>query len=397
MTGRSGELVEVQTTGPAGGGGSVGRLPDGRVVFVDDAMPDEVVVVEVRAERRRSARGRVVEVVRPHPDRIEPRCRGVARGCGGCDLAAATPELQHSMKQRVVQDALSRLGGIEPPPIRQVPLPAWGFRTTVRAGVDGHGRAGERRARSHEVVAFEECPILHPLVEEVVLEGRFDGSTEVTVRAGVATGERMVVVDGPTELVRVPSDVTVVHRDDAAGCFVHEVVAGHTFRVSGRSFFQVRPDGAAALVEVVRSAVDRHVGHPDTLIDLCAGVGLFAALVPATSVVAVESNRAAVADARHNLAHLPDARVDRVRLERWRPELADVVVADPARAGLGRVGVEKVAATGAGLVVLVSCDPGSLGRDAGLLVGQGYPLVEVTQVDLFPHTHHVEVVSVFRR
>lgn len=398
MSGWSGELVEVRTTGAAAGGGSVGRLPDGRVVFVEDALPDEVAVVEVREHRRRLARGRAVDVLRPNRDRIEARCSGVARGCGGCDLAHATPELQRSMKEQVVFDTLTRLGGITPPPIGHVRLPTWGFRTTVRAGVDGHGRAGQRRARSHEVVAFEECPILHPLVEEVVLGGRFVGSSEVTVRAGAATGERMAIVDGPVETVEVPDDVEVVQCDDAAECFVHEEVAGLTFRISGRSFFQVRPDGAAALVETVRSAMARHHdGLPLRLIDLCAGVGLFAATVPAGSVVAVESNRAAVADARHNLAHLPDARVDRVRLERWHPEPAEVVVADPARAGLGRVGVDKVVATGAELVVLVSCDPGSFGRDAGLLVGAGYELTEVTLVDLFPHTHHVEVVSTFVR
>jgi 23S rRNA (uracil1939-C5)-methyltransferase len=398
VTGRSGELVEVRTTGAAAGGGTVGRLPDGRVVFVEGALPDEMVLVEVREHRHRSARGRAVEVIGPNTDRIEARCSGVARGCGGCDLAHATPELQRSMKEQVVFDTLTRLGGVDPPPIRHVPLPVWGFRTTVRAGVDAAGRAGQRRARSHEVVPFEECPILHPLVEEVVVGGRFEGSGEVIVRAGAATGERLVVVDGPVEGVEVPDDVVVVDREGAAERFVHEVVAGHTFRISGRSFFQVRPDGAAALVETVRSAVDRHrAGTPARLVDLCSGVGLFAAMVPADSVVAVESNRAAVADARHNLAHLPQVRVDRVRLERWRPEPAEVVIADPARAGLGRVGVDKVVATGAELVVLVSCDPGSLGRDAGLLVAAGFGLGEVTLVDLFPHTHHVEVVSTFVR
>jgi len=89
--------------------------------------------------------------------------------------------------------------------------------------------------------------------------------------------------------------------------------------------------------------------------------------------------------------------VVRSAIERWRPSPADVVVADPPRTGLRRDGVKRVGATGAEVVVLVSCDAGSLGRDAGLLAEAGYRLDRVTLVDLFPHSHHVEVVSRFRR
>ncbi|MEZ5204376.1 MAG: hypothetical protein R2701_08340 [Acidimicrobiales bacterium] len=103
-----------------------------------------------------------------------------------------------------------------------------------------------------------------------------------------------------------------------------------------------------------------------------------------------------MADARHNLADL-DARIVKVAMERWRPSPADVVVADPARAGLGAAVVESVAATGAGLCALVSCDPGSLGRDARLLLEAGYDHVGSTVIDLFGHSSHIEVVSGFVR
>jgi 23S rRNA (uracil1939-C5)-methyltransferase len=87
----------------------------------------------------------------------------------------------------------------------------------------------------------------------------------------------------------------------------------------------------------------------------------------------------------------------RAALESWRPSPAEVVVADPARSGLGKVGVARTVATGAAGVVLVSCDPASLGRDAGLLHAGGYRFERARLVDLFPHTPHVEVVSTFRR
>lgn len=137
-----------------------------------------------------------------------------------------------------------------------------------------------------------------------------------------------------------------------------------------------------------------------TVADLYGGVGLFGAVIGALPhrprVVLVERSRSSCADAAVNLADL-DAVVQRRPVERWRPVPADVVVADPARAGLGRPGVDVVTATGAAVVVLVSCDAAALGRDAGLLVDASYRLEQVTTVDLFPHTHHVEVVARFVR
>jgi 23S rRNA (uracil1939-C5)-methyltransferase len=135
------------------------------------------------------------------------------------------------------------------------------------------------------------------------------------------------------------------------------------------------------------------------LVDAYAGVGLFGSVIGAerrAQVVAVENDASAVADARVNLGDL-DAKVVDSEVGRWRPRPADVVVADPARSGLGRPGVAAVAATGARRIVLVSCDPASLARDTVLLGAQGYSLVSVRLVDAFPHTFHVETVSRFDR
>ncbi|MFN8050745.1 MAG: TRAM domain-containing protein [Acidimicrobiales bacterium] len=395
------EPVELEAHGIANGGAAVARDEGGRVVFVEGALPGERVRVELTEQRSSFARGRVVEVLTAAPGRVEPVCPEVGTGCGGCDLAYATHGTQLDLKAQMVADALARIGHVAAPTVGHgPPLAPTGFRTTIRAAVVG-GRAGLRRARSNDVVEVRSCRVAHPTVEELLVEGRYGDADEITIRVGARTGERMVVTDGDPSTVVVPDDVVVVGADGPVA-HVHEVVAGHRFRISPRSFFQTRADGADALVATVTSAVSGSStpGSPGTLVDLCCGVGLFAATVGGSAgrVVAVESNRAAVADARHNLAALGD-RVDVVgsTFERWTPVPADVVVADPSRAGLGRAGVSNVLATGAPLVVLVSCDAGSLGRDAGLLVAAGLTLDEVTLVDMFPDTSHVEVVSVFRR
>ncbi len=380
----------------------MGRDQDGRATFVDDALPGETVMVELTEERARFARGQLFEVIDRSPARIEPRCPFVAAGCGGCDLQHAKPLLQLEMKERMVRDALERIGKLHAPPMDTYDLPPGGHRTTVRAGVVD-GRAGFRRRRSHDLVIPDSCVASHPLAEELLVDGRYDGCESVTIRVGARTGERMVIVKGPTAGVRVADDVLVI--DDAASrkghAAIHEDVAGFRFRVSARSFFQTRPDGADALVELVAQAIEsRFDAPPEHLVDLYAGVGLFSATLSrgnlaAVQVTAVERAKSSVGDARHNLR--AGTKVLPIDVERWQATPADVIVADPAREGVGAKVVGQIAASGARLVALVSCDAGSLGRDAAALVAAGYALTTVTLVDMFPDTHHVEVVSIFDR
>jgi 23S rRNA (uracil1939-C5)-methyltransferase len=400
------------------GGAALARDDGGRVVFVHGALPGEAVRAEITSAKRDFAHARAVEVVEASPDRIQPPCPYVRDGCGGCDLQHLAPDAQPAVKAAIVTDALRRLGRIDDPPVVVgATLPSTGFRTTVRAAVgDLGGRLGFRAPHSHEVVAVERCLVAHPLVDQLLTAGRYEGCDEVTIRVGAATGERLVIADPTAAGVELPDDLdvraevpvagadvttTVVGGDElAAGtrAWIHEVVDGHRFRISARSFFQTRPDGAAALVDAVRRAGGDELASATTVVDAYAGVGLFAALTTPSGarIIAVESSASSVADARINLVE-HDAKIIKARVERWHPSAADVVIADPARAGLTRDGVRAITGTRAPVIVLVSCDAAALGRDAALLAREGYRLEVTEVVDLFPQTHHVEVVSRFAR
>ncbi|MCU1496835.1 MAG: SAM-dependent methyltransferase, tRNA(uracil-5)-methyltransferase [Acidimicrobiales bacterium] len=394
-------ILELRTTGMAVGGEAVAREPSGRVVFVSGAGPGETVLVELTDERKSFARGLVVGVVSPSADRVEPPCPHVAEGCGGCDWQHLAVDAQRDLRAQQAVEVLRRTAGIGAPEVRAgVALAAEGLRTTVRGTTDPEGHFAFRRRRSHEPVAVDSCLIAHPLVEDIIARGWFGPATDVTIRVGARTGERMVIVGPTAKGVRVPEGVTVVGTDElAAGhrAWIHEEVAGRTWRISARSFFQASPEGAEALVAEVGALVGRWAPDGRRLVDLCSGVGLFAGTVGlGRAVVGVERNASAVADARHNLADT-GARFVKVALGRWRPSPAEVVVADPAAGGLTAEGVAAVSATGAGLCVLVSCDPASLGRDAKLLADAGYEHVGSSVLDLFGHTGQLEVVSGFRR
>jgi 23S rRNA (uracil1939-C5)-methyltransferase len=241
------------------------------------------------------------------------------------------------------------------------------------------------------VVPVDECLVTHPLLAELLAAAPVPGADEVILRCGANTGERLALID-PLRIaapVGWPPDVRV-----GVGAHIHEVVAGRRFRISARSFFQTRVDGAEALVTEVHAAIGAEASGA-RVVDAYAGVGLFSAtLEGASSIVAVERSPSAVRDARHNL---PGARVLEANVARWKPTRADVVIADPSRDGLGRAAAQVLAACRARRFVLVSCDPVSLARDGKLLGELGYSHVHSVLVDLFPHTPHIETVSRFDR
>jgi len=393
------ELV-LEPTAMAAGGAALAREPDGRVVFVEGALPGERVRARITDSRKDFARAVAVEILEASPDRVAPPCAALAAGCGGCTWQHVSAAGQRRLKAEIVTDALRRIAKLpEPPAPEPAPLSGPALRTTARLAVSPAGRAGHRPHAGTGAVETDACLAAHPLLEELIVAGRYPGAGEVMLRVSVATGERLVLVDRAADHVEVPEGVGVFQEGDRRPANVSEDVAGRRLRVSAGSFFQPGPVVAEGLVAAVDAAIGDALGEGGVLVDLYAGVGLFASTIGArraATVVAVESDPSAVADARVNLAGL-DAEVVASEVGRWRPRPAGVVVADPSRSGLGRPGAGAVAATGAARVVLVSCDPASLARDAVLLAGAGYRLTSVALVDAFPHTFHVETVSRFDR
>jgi 23S rRNA (uracil1939-C5)-methyltransferase len=367
-------------------GDALGADADGRTVSVPGTIPGERVEVKALAHRRGVVHARAVRVLEPSPMRVQPPCPEVAHGCGACQWQHIDPAAQVELKQEHVRTALGNAGVTNPAVLQPaVTLPTQAFRTTVDAAVH-RGRAGFRRYRSHRVVPVDGCLVAHPLLVELLVDGRYGDATDVLLRCGARTAERLAAPTPAGAAIDVPADARRDH--------VHEEAAGRRWRISSDSFFQARADGVDALAGAVLAAAgDR---QPGRALDLYSGVGVFAGVLGAHgwSVTAVETNAAAVADAEENLRDV-DATVVRADVTRWRPPACDLVVADPSRAGLGRGGVDVVAATGARRIVLVSCDAGSLERDTHLLARAGYRAASATLVDLFPHTFHVEVVTGF--
>jgi 23S rRNA (uracil1939-C5)-methyltransferase len=389
--------IQIDRIGPGGEG--VGSI-DGRITFVPGVLPGERARVRVVEEKRRWARAELLEVIEAAPGRVTPPCPVFDR-CGGCSWLHADTNLHARWKQSIVEQQLARIAKLdcEVRPTRTPSSPV-GYRNKAVLEI-ASGRPAFHESRSHTLVPVDDCLVLHTSLRQMLGElGDLDGVTQLTLRTGVRTGDRMILAAGELPAQANDWSGSVVHARGHAIHVLkgldhfHEEIAGKRLRITANAFFQVNTDGAELLVDLVGDALQP--GPEDHLADLYAGGGLFAATVGrrAKRVTAVESGLSTRDDLQANSG--PNVRVVAHAVEQW-SDRADIVVCDPPRRGLQTRGVDVVVGTGARAIAYVSCDTGTFARDARALVDRGFALESVQPVDMFPQTAHVELVARFAR
>ena len=412
---RGSQQVVVQKLVPGGQG--LCRDDDG-VFFVDGVAAGDVIEVAVAGKRRGARVARVLRVLQPSVDRAQPDCAVVDR-CGGCDWLHLSRAAQTRCKQELVTDALQRVGRfaaadvaafLRPLLVPPIGAAATGARRRARFVVDAAGRLAFHGRRSHQTVAIEGCPAVDPRISATVsrLPPLTPGSS---VRLAVDDDDGCVAgleghndVDAVARHVRgvLCSDGRVVGDPWLRG----EITAGLLpARSDALTFAQATRFGGAA----IREEVLRGAGDVDgaAVLELFAGAGhLTLPLLQRGAIVdAVEGDERALAHLRANvgLCGLDEARLHarRAFIDERLPmpldgDAADVVVVDPPRTGVPGAAV-LFARLGARRLLLVSCDPATGARDLRAAVESGFVVDELTPIDAFPRTHHVEWVAALSR
>lgn len=424
------------------GGKGLARL-DGKVVLVRGAIPGEQVSLVEGSRHKGVQEARVGKVLVASPDRVASPCP-VYEQCGGCQLQHLRYEAQLVQKRAILQETLARVGKVtvdDLPPVMPSPDP-YGYRSTVRFMVFRQGQGQEKRQEkgqdtsqakglalgfhregSHEPVPAAGCLLAAAPMQEAaaLIDERLAGARlslhleSVEIRYSVAFGSLLLVHHtGPAkpdeaqtvfglfqDMPKLVGQVLVAQNGKRwvqGRDWIEDRLGDVTFRISDRSFMQTN----WRLASVLSKTMAEWLGPPAGLrvLELYAGIGMLGLpLARAGALVTeVEANEAALADGRHA------ARVNHIGRCRFRPLTAeamlaevrpgdyDLVLVDPPRTGLSADCVQELLRVGAGRLLYLSCDPATLARDLGRLIGGGYRIARMQAFDMFPQTAHIETL-----
>ena len=369
-----GDRLEVEIADMAFGGDGVGKV-DGFVVFVPFVIVGELALVEITERKSDFARARLLQIITPSPDRVDPKCQYFGE-CGGCQYQHIDYEAQGRIKLEQVRNIFARVGGFAPEVVgKLIPCPApYGYRNRImiRRQWDKFQQKaiyGFLRAESRLVVDLERCEIAEEALNEQLQQVREDPPPRNMQKV----------------VLRMMPDDWEMHRD---------------------SFFQNNFSLLPKLVETVRSRLaDASTKY---LVDAYCGIGFFSLSMAdlVEGFVGIDIDKQCILPARKNLAAREiengefiqgktEEQMDTL-LERF-PAEDTTLILDPPRKGVHKEGLEMLAKANPHQVIYVSCHPATLARDLKWLCEQGYELKSVTALDMFPQTQHVECVADLRR
>lgn len=397
----------LKSLSPAYGGYSIARDEKEKVVLIRGAIPGETVEVEILDSKRDYATARVLTVLEPSEQRVDPACP-VFGLCGGCHLQFISYAAQVAMKDEVLLDSLARIGGIETGLGPALTDAQWHYRRRAQFKVSRSGEIGFFKEATRDIVTFEACPLMDEGINTLLAKIKGDitttGLSEIHVSIGDRPAEQPVLLLLGREYAG--SDFGAYLAAGAAGvAYNREMVAGQAgtcfdlnglqYTVSAGTFFQAHWSLNRKVVELLVSELGPLEGK--RVLDLYAGAGNFALPLAgqAADVIAVEEYPQAVEDGIRNIQAngLKHCRMVKSSAEKYKPgKKFDVIILDPPRPGLTSEVVKKILEMPSDRIVYISCNPATLSRDLKKLK-EKYDIQSVRQIDFFPNTFHIEAIA----
>lgn len=444
--------VTIEDMGHDGEG--IGKV-DGYTVFVKDAVIGDTVQAKIMKTKKNYGYARLMEIITPSPDRVEPLCP-YARQCGGCQIQALSYEKQLEYKENKIRNNLIRIGGFSEDELPMEPIIGmenpFHYRNKAQfpVGVDKEGNivTGFYAGRTHSIINNRRC-YLGVEVNEKILDIVVDYMEKyhvpayeessgkglvrhVLIRYGFHSKEIMVclVVNGNRlpasehlveELRKIPGMTSItmnVNRERTnvilgrevkllwGRAYITDTIGNIKYQISPLSFYQVNPVQTEKLYGKALEFADLSGG--ETVWDLYCGIGTISLFLAqkAKQVYGVEIVPAAIEDARRNAAlngiknaEFYVGKAEEVLPEKYEKQgiYADVIVVDPPRKGCEESVLETMVKMQPKRIVYVSCDSATLARDLKWLCGNGYKIQRIVGCDMFSETVHVETVCLLSK
>ncbi|MDB2042762.1 23S rRNA (uracil(1939)-C(5))-methyltransferase RlmD [Clostridium perfringens] len=436
-------------------GEGIAKIDNKYPIFIEGALKGEKVKVRIVKVNKNFAYGKLIEVLEPSEERVNPPC-AIYKRCGGCKLQHASYKAQLDFKWDRVKDCVSKIGKLDPS-IVKYPLGMenpWRYRNKVQLPIgliNGEVKIGFFAPRSHDIIDMESCLIQDEIGDKVVkltrewiekfnirpynVDGEYDEKgivRHIMIRRGFTTNEVMIVLVTNVEnlphkeefvdlmVKNIPGIKSVIQNINSKKTNVilglesktlwgedtiSDYIGDFRFNISPLSFFQVNPIQTEVLYG--KALEYANLTGNEEVFDAYCGTGTITLFLSqkAKKVYGVEIIPQAIDNAWINAK---ENKVENVEFfvgesEVVIPDLinkgvkADVVVVDPPRKGCDKKLLDAITNIDAKKIVYVSCDPSTLGRDLQVLEENGYKTLEVQPVDMFPNTAHIECCVLLKK
>lgn len=424
---------------------------DGFVVFVEGACPEDKLKIKITKKNKNFANAKIVNIIEPSPHRITPFCP-MQKVCGACQIQYIDYNYQLEIKRKIVQETISKIGGIN----MEVPMPVASpaiknFRHKIQYPVTQTKNskrllAGYYKPSSHEIVNIKYCPTQPEICDKIIEyikekapEYGISGYTEsencgdlkhIVIRTSSYNGENLVtlvinssknyqkftdfckkIYENFKEICGVcinfnPKNTNVI-MGEKTECiigknYIEEKILDKKFIVSAQTFFQVNPQSAENIFRYVREYINDNYKNAIVL-DAYAGISAFGICISdiAQSVVTIEENPQSVELAKrsielNNIKNLEIHSGDAGKFFAKEKRKFDVIILDPPRKGCSEQSLDEALRLGKSTIIYVSCNPSTLARDLKYLKQKGCIVEHIQPFDMFCHTYHIENVAIIK-
>ena len=386
---------------------------NGKVIFIENAIDDENIEANVRELKKNVYEADATRIIDKSMYRVEPKCP-YYKDCGGCNIMHMSYTKQLKFKEEKVKYLLKKFADVDQDKVKPIiPTSQFGYRNKVTLKV--REKVGFYKKKSYEIVPIYSCQVANPKINDIIKEItnlEYKNVEEVIIKASTQ-GETMVILKAVGDIdeeyffkkLEYLTDNIAVLKDGVSKTifgkgYILEKVGNYYFKISSLSFFQVNTEGAEKLYDKVKEYGSLQTN--ERVLDLYCGTGTIGIYLSdsAKDVTGLEINNEAVADAQDNIEinKVINVKVEQKDVSKVidKYENIELVVLDPPRSGLSKKALSNLLEINPNRIVYVSCDPATLSRDLNLLK-ETYELTEVTPVDMFPNTYHVECVCLLMK
>lgn len=377
-----------------------------KICFVENALPNEIVKINIIKETKKYYVAEVVDFIEKSPNRIIEKCPYYSIFCGGCDLEHLSFKKENEFKRRKVQELLVKFAKINPTKVKET---VFSDEYYYRNKVTFHSKdkqLGYYQKGSNNLIKIDKCYLLNPRINSILkeLNSTKNNITEVIIRTSNNQEEIMLKISGKVLNINdLKEKVDVLVYNDEYLTEKKRIITSignKKYYLSIDSFFQVNEKLTEKLYGKVKTEVEKV--KPKRLLDLYSGTGSFGIYVSEFVdglVTGVDYSKSNIEDANLNkkLNNITNIEFIENKVENVIEDFKniDMIIVDPPRSGLDQKTIENIKRLSPSNIVYVSCDPATLARDINLL--KEYEVVEVTPFNMFPRTYHVETVCILER